>query len=67
MVFRTGDRVELLSNPYAYFGMDLPVGTLGTVTRGGDGVVSVRFDTGLDTKAWFVEDGHGTVTLKLKE
>lgn len=59
----TGTRFEVIKNPYAPM-LNIPIGTRGTVTRGGAAIVSVKLDNGIRAKCWLLVDGHGDRTVK---
>ena len=60
MKYRKGDKIACLINPWADFNLNVPPGTIGTVTAdGGDYFVSVRWATGVRSKTWLLAVGEG--------
>ena len=45
--------------------VDVPVGTEGRVTKGGNVFVGVRFDNGISVGAWMTQDRNGNPTLEV--
>lgn len=61
--FMRGDRVRVLSNPYAGVGTGPAVGSIATVTSDGARIVGLRCGK-FSCRAWLVIDGHGTQTIE---
>lgn len=64
MLIQKGQRVRVKNDPYG--GMaGTPVGTEGTATDDGEWFVGVKFDNGVQVKAWMVVDGKDKETLEV--
>lgn len=62
-MFKTGDKVVCVCNPYADM-MPTPVpGETGTIKNGGNGFVAVQWTSGPYARCWMTTDANGNPTI----